>query len=136
MTKNFDPRLTRLHSHRESAFGTWLEANARLSSALDRLRQLRAAKCEALGAHGISLCQLGEFRRWDEGKSKPIDHRTIARYARCRMVIHAIDQKWDPQIATAQVEVDQASADLAVASADLLSTMRTVARRPVNIYLY
>jgi hypothetical protein len=123
MTVDPDSRLQLLRSQRESAFGAWLEANVRLSSALDRLRQLRAAKREALRAKGISLRQLGEFRHWDEEKSKPVDNRTIARYARCRMVIHAIDQKWDAPIATAQVEVDQASTDLAVATADLLSTM-------------
>lgn len=82
IAENFELRLTRLHSQRESAFDTWLEVNARLPSTLDRLSQLRAAKREALGLQGISLRQLGEFRRWDEGKSKPIDHRTIERYAR------------------------------------------------------
>ena len=70
MTKNSDPRLTRLHSQRESAFGTWLEINVRLSSGLDRFRQLRAAKREALRAQKISLHQLGEFGRWDEGGVK------------------------------------------------------------------
>lgn len=123
MTGNFELRLTRLHSQRESAFDSWLEVNARLPSALDRLSQLRAAKREALGLQGISLRQLGEFRRWDEEKSKPVDSRTIARYARCHMVINAIDQKWDPLIATTQVEVDHASADLAVTTSGLLSTM-------------
>ena len=66
-----------LHSQRESAFGTWLEINVRQSSGLDRFRQLRAAKREALLAQGISLRQLGAFGRSDEGKSKPIDHHSV-----------------------------------------------------------
>ena len=45
------------------------------------------------------------------------------------MVSNAIDQKWDPLIATAQIEASQGTTDLAVATVALLSTVRTVARR-------
>lgn len=39
------------------------------------------------------------------------------------MVIDAIGQEQDALIVTAQVDVDQASADLAIITSDLLSTM-------------
>jgi len=123
MTKNPAQHLALLFARRERAFGTWLKANARLSLALNRLEQHCTAKREALVAQGISERQLGEFRRWDGGASEPIDSRTITRYVRCRMVIHTIDEKWDPQIATAQLEVDQARAYLAVATIELLAVM-------------
>jgi hypothetical protein len=123
MTKNPAQHLALLFARRERAFGTWLKANARLSLALNHLEQYCTAKREALVAQGISERQLGECRHWDGGTSKPIDCRTITRYVRCRMAIHTIDQKWDPQIATAQLEVDQARAYLAVATIELLAVM-------------
>jgi hypothetical protein len=123
MTKNPAQHLALLFARRERAFGTWLKANARLSLALNRLEQYCTAKREALVAQGISPRQLGEFRRWNGGASKPTDCRTITRYVRCRMVIHTIDEKWDPQITATQVEVDQARADLAAATIELLAVM-------------
>jgi len=123
MTKNPAQDLALLFARRERAFGAWLKANARLSLALNRLEQHCTAKREALVAQGISPRQLGECRHWDGGASKPIDCRTITRYVRRRMVIHTIDQKWDPQITATQVEVDQARADLAAATIELLAVM-------------
>ena len=123
MTVDPDSRLQLLRSQRESAFGTWLDDNVRLSSALDRLRQLRAAKAEALKARGISVHQLAQFRRWEQGAAKPTDYRTITSYTQHRNIIASIDRRWDGAITTAQVEVDRATTDLAVATADLLSTM-------------
>ena len=123
MTVDPDSRLQLLRSQRDSAFGTWLDANVRLSSALDRLRQLHAAKAEALKARGISVHQLAQFRWWEQGAAKPTDYRTIASYTRHRHVIAPIDRRWDGAITVAQVEVDRATNDLAVATADLLSTV-------------
>jgi len=122
MTVDPDSRLQLLRSERENAFGSWLEADAQLSSALDHLRQLRAAKAEALKARGISPHQLAQFRRREQGKVKPTDYRTLASYAQHRNIIASIDRRWDGAITTAQVEVDRATTDLAIVTADLLST--------------
>jgi hypothetical protein len=123
MTDNSHPRLRELHVQRESALRTWLVANAALVSAIERLGQLRASKSKALKARGISAHQLAQFRRWEKGKVKPTDYRTIASYTQHRNIITSIDRRWDGAITTAQVEVDRATNDLAVATADLLSTM-------------
>ncbi len=123
MTVDPDSRLQLLRSQRDSAFGTWLDANVRLSSALDRLRQLHAAKAEALKAQGISAHQLAQFRHWEKGKVKPTEYRSLASYALHRNIIASIDRRWDGAITTAQVEVDRATTDLAVATANLLPTM-------------
>jgi len=123
MTDNSNPRLRELHAQRESVLRTWLVTNAALVSAIERLGQLHAAKAEALKALGISSLQLVQFHRWEKGKLKPIDYRTIASYALHRNIIASIDRRWDGAITTAQVEVDRAANDLAVATADLFSTM-------------
>ncbi|MCL5052481.1 MAG: hypothetical protein M1447_01485 [Gammaproteobacteria bacterium] len=123
MTVDPDSRLQLLLSERENALGAWLEANVQLSSALDHLRQLHATKAEALKARWISPHQLAQFRRWEKEMVKPTDYRTIANYTQHRNIIASIDQRWDGVITTAQVEVDRATNDLAVATADLLSTM-------------
>ncbi|MCL5053850.1 MAG: hypothetical protein M1447_08590 [Gammaproteobacteria bacterium] len=123
MTIDPDSRLQLLRSERENALGAWLEANVQLSSALDHLRQLRAAKAEAMKARGISARQLNQFRRWEQGTAKPTDYRTLASYALHRNIIASIDRRWDGAITTAQVEVDRATTDLAVATANLLPTM-------------
>ncbi|WP_298339753.1 hypothetical protein [Ferrimicrobium sp.] len=39
-----------------------------------------------------------------------------------RNIIASIDRRWDGAITTAQVEVDRATTDLAIVTADLLST--------------
>ncbi len=123
MTDNPHPRLRELHVQRESVLRTWLVANAALESAIDRLGQLRAAKGKALNAQGISAHQLAQFRRWEKRKVKPTDYRTIASYTQHRHIIASIDRRWDGAITAAQVEVDRATNELAVATADLLSTM-------------
>jgi len=123
MTDNSHPRLRELHAQRESAFRTWLVVNAALLGAIERLGQLRAAKVEVLKARGISAHQLAQFRRWEKEKVKPTEYRTLASYAQHRHVIASIDRRWDGAITTAQIEVDRATNDLAVATADLLSTM-------------
>ncbi len=123
MTVDPDSRLQLLLSERENALGAWLEANVQLSSALDHLRQLRATKAEALKARWISPHQLAQFRRWEKEMVKPTDYRTIANYTQHRNIIASIDQRWDGVITVAQVEVDRATNDLAVATADLLSSM-------------
>ncbi|KJE75698.1 hypothetical protein [Ferrimicrobium acidiphilum] len=123
MTDNSHPRLRELHAQRESALRTWLVVNAALLGAIERLGQLRAAKAEALKARGISAHQLAQFRRWEQGAAKPTEYRTLASYAQHRHIIAPIDRRWDGVITTAQVEVDRATTDLAVATADLLSTM-------------
>ena len=123
MTDNPHPRLRELHVQRESVLRTWLVANAALVSAIERLGQLHAAKAEALKARGISVHQLAQFRRWEKGRVKPTDYRTLTSYAQHRTIITSIDRRWDGAITTAQVEVDRANNDLAVATANLLSTM-------------
>ncbi|WP_276982329.1 hypothetical protein [Ferrimicrobium acidiphilum] len=123
MTDHTRPHLRELYTQRESALRTWLVANAALVSAIDRLGQLRAAKGKALNAQGISAHQLAQFRRWEKRKVKPTDYRTLTSYAQHRTIITSIDRRWDGAITTAQVEVDRANNDLAVATANLLSTM-------------
>jgi len=123
MTDNSHPRLRELHVQRESALSTWLVANAALVNAIERLGQLRAARSEALKARGISAHQLAQFRHWEKGKLKPTEYRTLASYAQHRNIIASIDRRWDGAITTAQIEVDRATNDLAVATADLLFTM-------------
>jgi len=123
MTDNSHPRLRELHVQRESALSTWLVANAALVSAIERLGQLRAAKGKALNAQGISAHQLAQFRRWEQSAAKPAEYRTLASYAQHRNIIASIDRRWDGAITTAQIEVDRATNDLAVATADLLFTM-------------
>jgi hypothetical protein len=123
MTIDPDSRLQLLRSERESAFGTWLEANVQLSSALDHLRQLRAAKAEAMKARGISARQLNQFRRWEQRTAKPSEYRTLASYVQHRNIIASIDRTWGGAITTAQIEVDRATSDLAAATTTLLSTM-------------
>jgi len=113
MTIDPDSRLQLLRSERESAFGTWLEANVQLSSALDHLRQLRAAKAEAMKARGISARQLNQFRRWEQRTAKPSEYRTLASYLQHRNIIASIDRTWGGAITTAQIEVDRATSDLA-----------------------
>jgi len=85
----------------------------------------RAAKGEPLITRGISAHQLAQFRRWEQSAAKPAEYRTLAIYAQRRNIIASIDRRWDGTITTAQVEVDRATNDLAVATADLLSTMPT-----------
>ena len=123
MTDNSHPHLRELHAQRESALRNWLVVNAALVSAIERLGQLRAAKAKALKAREISAHQLAQFRRWEQGAAKPTEYRTLASYAVHRNIIASIDRRWDGVITTAQVEVDRATTDLAVATADLLSTM-------------
>ena len=123
MTDKSHPRLREVHAQRASALGTWLGANVALVSAIERLGQLRAAKAKALKARGVSAHQLAQFRRWEKGKVKPTEYRTLASYAQHRNIITSIDRRWDGAITTAQVEVDRANNDLAVATANLLSTM-------------
>jgi len=100
-----------------------LVANAALVSAIERLGQLRAAKGKALNAQGISAHQLAQFRRWEKRKVKPTDYRTLASYVLHRNIIASIDRRWDGAITTAHIEVDRATTDLAIATANLLSTM-------------
>jgi hypothetical protein len=123
MTDNSHPRLRELHAQQENVLRTWLVANAALVSAIERLGQLRIAKAKALKAQGITAHQLTQFHHWENGKVKPTDYRTLASYALHRNIITSIDRRWDGAITTAQVEVDRATNDLAVATADLLSTM-------------
>ena len=100
-----------------------LVVSAARLGAIERLGQLRAAKGKALNAQGISAHQLAQFRRWEKRKVKPTDYRTLTSYAQHRTIITSIDRRWDGAITTAQVEVDRANNDLAVATANLLSTM-------------
>ena len=123
MTDNSPPRLRELHAQRGSVLRTWLVTNAALVNAIERLGQLRIAKAKALKARGISAHQLAQFRRWEQGAAKPTEYQTLASYAQHRNIIASIDRRWDRAITTAQIEVDRATTDLAVATADLLSTM-------------
>jgi len=92
-------------------------------SAIKRLGQLRAARAEALKARGISAHQLAQFHHWENGKVKPTDYRTLTSYGQHRNIIASIDRRREGAITSAQVEVDRATNELAVATADLLSTM-------------
>ena len=132
MTDNSHPHLRELHAQRESALRNWLVVNAALVSAIERLGQLRAAKAKALKAREISAHQLAQFRRWDKRKVKPTDYRTIASYTQHRHIIASIDRRWDGAITTAQIEVDRATTDLAVATANLLSTMPAALARELT----
>ena len=123
MTDNSHPRLRELHVQRESALSTWLVVNAALVSAIERLGQLHIAKANALQARGITARQLNQLDRWERGKVKPTDYRTLASYAQHHHIIVSIDRRWDGAITAAQIEVDRATNDLAVATADLLSSM-------------
>jgi len=123
MSDNSHSRLRELHVQRQRALRTWLVGNAALANAIERLSQLHATKAEALKARGISVRQLAQFRRWEQGAAKPTEYRTLASYAVHRHIIASIDRRWDGVITTAQIEVDRATTDLAVATADLLSTM-------------
>jgi len=98
-------------------------ANAALVSAIERLGQLRASKSEALKARGISAHQLAQFRRWEKGKVKPTDYRTIASYTQHRNIITSIDRRWDGAITAAQIEIDRATSDLEPATTTLLCAM-------------
>ena len=100
-----------------------LVVNAALLGVIERLGQLHAAKAKALKARGITAHQLAQFRHWEKGKVKPAEYRTLASYALHRNIIASIDRRWNVAITTAQIEVDRATTDLAVATADLLSTM-------------
>ena len=132
MTDNSHPRLRELHVQRESALRNWLVANTALVSAIERLGQLHAAKAKALKARGITAHQLAQFRHWEKGKVKPAEYRTLASYALHRNIIASIDRRWDGAITTAQIEVDRATTDLAVATADLLSTMPATLASELN----
>ncbi|WP_276969421.1 MULTISPECIES: hypothetical protein [Ferrimicrobium] len=109
-----------------------LVVSAARLGAIERLGQLRAAKGKALNAQGISAHQLAQFRRWEKRKVKPTDYRTIASYTQHRHIIASIDRRWDRVITTAQIEVDRATTDFAVATADLLSTMPAALARELT----
>ena len=98
-----------------------LVTNAALVSAIERLGHFHAAK--AMKARGISSHQLAQFRHWEKGAAKLSDHRTFASYTQHRNIIASIDRRWDGAITTARIGLDRATNYLAVATADLLSTM-------------